>query len=128
VVEGTHLVEPCEVADTITNHFQLVSNNPSPENLPSLSSSEFLSLSPVSVPDIFKASKHLKPSKSVGHDNIPAFVIMDCSDVLVPVLKHIFNLSTIFSYCTEASGPILILNNFFQNVLIYCTLPCFSVP
>jgi hypothetical protein len=49
-------------------------------------------LSPVSVPDIFKVTKHLELTKSVGHNNIPTFVIMDCYDVLVPGLNHIFNL------------------------------------
>jgi hypothetical protein len=72
VVDGTHLVEPCEVADEFANNFQLIYNNPSPGIFRSLSSSsKFLSLSPISDYDIFKALKRLKPSKSVGLDNVP---------------------------------------------------------
>ena len=37
--------------------------------------------------------KRLRLSKSVGIDNIPAFIIKGCSDIFVPVLKFIFNLS-----------------------------------
>jgi hypothetical protein len=94
VVDGTHLVEPCEVADAFAIHFHFIYNNPSPGIVPSLSSSsEFLSISRISDSDIFKAHKRLKPSKSVGINNIPSFVIRGCSGMLVPVLKHIFNLS-----------------------------------
>jgi hypothetical protein len=55
VVDGTHMVEPWEVADAFGIYFQLVHNSASPGVFPSLSSpSEFLSLSPISVSDIFK--------------------------------------------------------------------------
>jgi hypothetical protein len=57
------------------------------------SSSEFLSLAPDS--DIFKAIKRLRPSKSVGVDDISVFIIKGCTDIylLVPVLNHILNLT-----------------------------------
>jgi hypothetical protein len=62
--------------------------------LPSLSqSSECLSLAPISELDIFKALRPLSPSGSVGLDDIPSFVMKGCSEIFVPVLKHIFNLS-----------------------------------
>jgi hypothetical protein len=41
----------------------------------------------------FKAIKRLGPSKSVGVDDTPSFIINGCTDIFVPVLKHIFNLS-----------------------------------
>jgi hypothetical protein len=56
-------------------------------------SSEFLSLAPVSDSDIFKAIKRFKPSKFVGVDDIPGFIIKGCTDIFVSVLRHIFNLS-----------------------------------
>jgi hypothetical protein len=95
VVDGTHLADHSEVANAFAKHFQLMYNNPSPGLFPSLKSSpsESLSLPPISDSDIFKALKRLKPSKSVGLDNIPGFIIKGCSAILVPVLKHIFNLS-----------------------------------
>jgi hypothetical protein len=62
-------------------------------SLPSSPSSEFLSLAPVSYLDGFKVSKRLRPSKSVGVDDIPGLIIKGCTDIIVPVLKHIFNLS-----------------------------------
>jgi hypothetical protein len=35
----------------------------------------------------------MRPSKSVGVDDIPGLIIKGCTDVFVLVLKHIFNLS-----------------------------------
>jgi hypothetical protein len=82
-VDGKYLIEPCEVADEFSKHFQSVYNNPCPDVFPTFSSSSvFLSLGPVSDLDVFKA-------KSVGVDGIPGFIIMGCTDILVPALKYI---------------------------------------
>jgi hypothetical protein len=43
--------------------------------------------------DICKALTRLRLSESVGLDAIPGFVVKDCSEIFVPVLKYIFNLS-----------------------------------
>jgi hypothetical protein len=48
-VGGKHLIEPCEVADEFSKHFQSVYNKPCLTVFPAFSSSsEFLSLAPVS--------------------------------------------------------------------------------
>jgi hypothetical protein len=93
-VDGTNLVEPTEVADAFAKHFLSVYNIPCPgvSPLPSRSS-EFLSLAPISELEMCKALKRLRPSKAVGLDGIPSFVIKSCSEIFIPVLKHIFNLS-----------------------------------
>jgi hypothetical protein len=53
--DGMHFVEHREVADEISNNFQSVNNNPCLDGFPSLSSSsEFLSLVPISDLDILK--------------------------------------------------------------------------
>lgn len=94
MVDGTHLIESCEVIDAFADHFQLLCKNHPPGVFLALSSSsEFLSLSPVSDSDYFKARRPLKRSKSAGLDNITGFVIKGCSDIAVSVLKHVFNLS-----------------------------------
>jgi hypothetical protein len=68
-------------------------------NFPPLSqSSEFLSLAPSFNAEVCKASKRLKPSKSVGHDDIPGFIMKGSSHIFIPVLKHIFNLSLTQQY------------------------------
>jgi hypothetical protein len=54
-----------------------------------LSSSEFLPLASASDSDVYKAIKRLRPSKSVGVDDIPGFIIKGCTDIFVPILKHI---------------------------------------
>jgi hypothetical protein len=93
-VDGTHLAEPYNVADAFAKHFQSVYNTSCTGVFPSLSqSSEFLSLAPISVVDICKALRRLRPSESVGLDDIPSFVTKGCSEIFVPVIKHIFNLS-----------------------------------
>jgi hypothetical protein len=93
-VDGNHLIRPVDVADEFCKHFKSVYNHPCPVVFSSqLSSSELLTLAPVSDSDIIKAINRLKPSKSVGLDGIPGFIIRGCTDVFIPVLKHIFNLS-----------------------------------
>jgi hypothetical protein len=44
-------------------------------------------------PDVCQAVKRIQPSKSVGLDDIPAFVMKQCSWFCIQVLKFIFNLS-----------------------------------
>lgn len=93
-VNGHHLSQPREDAEAFANYFKSVFNNPYlRDSSTSFQSSDSLSLAPVSDSDVFKAIKRLRPSKSVGIDNIPAFIIKGCSDIFVPVLKFIFNLS-----------------------------------
>ncbi|PNF20051.1 hypothetical protein B7P43_G05268 [Cryptotermes secundus] len=93
-VDGKHLIEPNDVADEFSKHFQTVYHNPGPIVFPILlSSSEFLPLASVSDSDVIKAIKRLRPSKSVGVDDIPGFIIKGYTDIFVPILKHIFNLS-----------------------------------
>jgi hypothetical protein len=93
-VDGTHFAELYKVADAFVKHFQSVYSTPCTGVFSSLSeSSKFLSLAPISELDICKALRRLRPSKSVGFDDIPSFVVKDCSEIFVPVLKHIFHLS-----------------------------------
>jgi hypothetical protein len=65
-------------------------------------SSEFLSLVPISDADVCKAIKRLKPSKSVGLDDIPGFIVKSCSDIFIPILMHIFNLNVTQQYFPAA--------------------------
>jgi hypothetical protein len=90
-VDVTHLAEPYKVADALVKHFQSVCNIPCTGVFPSLSqSSEFLTSAPISELDICKALRRLRPSKSVGLDDIPSFVLRD-------VLRSLFLFSNIFS-------------------------------
>jgi hypothetical protein len=92
-VDGKHLVKPNDVAEEFSKHFQSVYNDPCPVIFPILlSSSEFLPMAPVSKFEIIQAIKRLRPSKSVGFDGIPGFIIKGYADIFVPVLKYIFNL------------------------------------
>ncbi|PNF33582.1 hypothetical protein B7P43_G14684 [Cryptotermes secundus] len=93
-VDGKHLIKPNDIDDEFSKHFQAVYHNPGPIVFPNLlSSSEFLPLASLSESDVMKAIKRLRPSKSVGVDDIPGFIIKGCTDIFVPILKHIFNLS-----------------------------------
>jgi hypothetical protein len=44
------------------------------------------------------AIKRLRPCKSVEVDDILGFIIKGCTDIFVPVLKHIFNLSLFWQH------------------------------
>jgi hypothetical protein len=104
--DGEHLIESCDAADEFSKHFQSVYNNPWPVVVPTLSSySEFLSLAPVSDSGVFISIKRLRPTKSVEVDDILGFIIKGCTDIFVPVLKHICNLSYLSSiFLLEASS------------------------
>jgi hypothetical protein len=43
--------------------------------------------------DVKRAISHLRWTKSVGPDEIPNFIIKGSSDIFIPLLRHIFNLS-----------------------------------
>jgi hypothetical protein len=91
-VDGALLSKPCEVAEAFAKCFETVYNNSQFGNFPSsLQISEFLSLAPISESDVSKALKCLRSSKPVG---IPAFVIKGCSEIFIPVLTFIFNISS----------------------------------
>jgi hypothetical protein len=80
--DGSHCIQPVDVAAEFCKHFQSVYNHRCPVVFPThLSCSELLPLASVSYSDIIKAINRLRPSKSVGLDDIPGFVIKGCSDV-----------------------------------------------
>jgi hypothetical protein len=102
-INGTHLAELIAIDDASAKHFKSAHNNCRSIDLSRPShSSEFLSLARVSEADVCKAIKTLKPSKSVGLDDIPGFIIKGCSAIFIPILRHIFNLSLTRQYFPAA--------------------------
>jgi hypothetical protein len=115
VVDGTHLAEPYQVAEAFANHLKSVyDNTPSKVSSNSIisyyvASTDNLSVLSVTDADVRKAIRRLKPSKSVGLDGIPGFIIKGRTHIFVPLLKYIFNLS--FSAAVS----------FFLEKSCYCT-------
>jgi hypothetical protein len=91
---GTIVVEPTEVAEAFAKHFQSV-YKPTTRAGPPLvyCPVTFLHLPPVSELDILKFTTRLRPTKSVGPDGIPSFIVKGCSIIFAPLLKYIFYLS-----------------------------------
>jgi hypothetical protein len=54
--------------------------------------SDFLNVLFVFDSDVRRAIRRLKSTKLVGPNGIPSFIIKGCSEIFVPVIKHIFNL------------------------------------
>jgi hypothetical protein len=80
-VDGKHLIEPCDV-DEFSKHFQSVYNNSCLAVFPTLSSfGELLSVAAAPDTDVLTAVKLLKPSKPVGVDDIPGFIIKRCTHI-----------------------------------------------
>jgi hypothetical protein len=52
-----------------------------------------LPTAPISAAEVSRAIKRLIPSKCVGLDGIPSFIIKGCSDIFILLLTYIFNLS-----------------------------------
>jgi hypothetical protein len=93
-VNGTDVVQLDEVAEAFAKYLQSVYNSSSPEAYYSgILSSEFLQLPSISELDILKAIKGLRPSKSVGLDVMPGFIIKGCFTRFGPLLEYIFDLS-----------------------------------
>jgi hypothetical protein len=97
-VDGTHLVKPNAVAGAFAKHFNLFIIVIVLWICLHQQTSEFLSLAPISDTEVCKVIKRLKRSKSVGLDDIPDFIIKDCSGIFIPILRHIFNLSLTQQY------------------------------
>ncbi|PNF19791.1 hypothetical protein B7P43_G14658 [Cryptotermes secundus] len=94
--DGVLLNEPHDIVESFSKHFQSVFNR-STLGIDTLSLDKLctdnLPLAYISNRDVQNAIKRLRPTKSVGTDGIPNFVIKGCSEILVPVLRYIFNLS-----------------------------------
>jgi hypothetical protein len=93
-MDGIVLNKPREVAEAFSKHFQTVYSSSCYGTSSSVNQgAEILHLAPLSSSDIQNAIRRLRPSKSVGLDGIPSFVIKDCCKIYVSVLRLIFNLS-----------------------------------
>ena len=89
VTDGNRLTHSRQAAEAFPVYFKSVFNNHGMRDFSTdFRSSDSLSAASVCDSDVFKAIRRLRPSKSVGLDDIPAF-----SDILIPVLKFIFKLS-----------------------------------
>jgi len=91
------ITEPQLIAEAFADHFRSIFNSSSATqvhyNPVETTSSDFLNVPFVFDSDVRRAIRRLKSTKSVGPDDIPSFIIKGCSEIFVPVLKHIFNLS-----------------------------------
>jgi hypothetical protein len=55
--------------------------------------SDVLPTAPISAAEASRAIKRLRPSKCVGLDGIPSFIIKGCSDIFLLLLTYIFHLN-----------------------------------
>jgi hypothetical protein len=104
-VDNQYVTDPILIADAFGNHFtSTFSANYKSFITSYFIASDFLPTAPISAAEVSKAIKRLRPSKCVGLDGIPSFIIKGCSDVFIPLLTHIrvFNLSV-----TSATFPTL---------------------
>ena len=95
-VDGVLLQNPSEMVAAFSKHFQSIYDGSTSYSgtLNSVNySTGVLPTARISASDVQNAIKRLRPTKSVGLDGIPSFIIKGCSEIFVPVLKFIFNLS-----------------------------------
>jgi hypothetical protein len=93
-ISGTLINKPRDVGEAFATHFQSVYGSSCSGTFPFINqSTDVLPLAPISNSDVPNAIKRLRSTKSVGLDGISSFIIKGCSDIFVPVLKFIFNLS-----------------------------------
>jgi hypothetical protein len=91
VRDDDHFVtDPNNIADAFANYFKSIVNTSCPTiTAPQSVTTDFLPMAPVSSAEVSKAIKHLKPSKCVGLDGIPSFIIKGCSDSDSDSVTHI---------------------------------------
>jgi hypothetical protein len=93
-INGILINKPREIAEAFSKHFRSVNSSSCPGTFPFINqSTDVLSLAHISNLDVHNAINRRRPTKSVGLDGIPSFVINGCSEIFVPLLKFIFNLS-----------------------------------
>jgi hypothetical protein len=90
------IAEPQLFAEAFADYFRSIFNSSSATQVHysplETTSSDFLNVPFVFDADVRRAIRRLKSTKSVGPDDIPSFIIKGCSEILVPVPKHIFNI------------------------------------
>jgi hypothetical protein len=74
--------------------------------------SDSIPMAPVCDSDVHKTIKPLSPSKSVRIDGDHVFIVKGCSDILMSVLKFVFNLSSSQPIFPSLSKPITVVPNF----------------
>lgn len=97
LIEGSvRYSDPHEVANKFASHFSTCFTAPTKRADPGEFNPGVLEtffFDRVETDDIVQALRKLKPKRSFGADGIPAFVVKGCSDLFVPILHHLFNLS-----------------------------------
>jgi hypothetical protein len=90
-------MEPKVIAEALADHRHSIFNSSYATQVHSnpmeMTSSDFVKVPLIFDSDVKQAFHRLKSTKCVGLDDIPSFIIKGCSEIFVPVLKHIFNLS-----------------------------------
>jgi hypothetical protein len=92
------IAEPRLIADAFADHFSSIFNSSSSVHAPNNSdftSSDFLNIPYISDSDVEIAISRLRLTKCVGPDEIPNFIIKDCSEIFTPLLRRIFNLTVL---------------------------------
>jgi hypothetical protein len=102
------------ITEAFADHFRSIFNCSSAtqihHNSVETTSSDFLNVLFVFDSDIRRAIRRLKSTKLVGPNGIPSFIIKGCSEIFVPVIKHIFNLrlsNGFFSSLWKESAAVL---------------------
>jgi hypothetical protein len=114
-IDGNCLTQPCAVAETLATYFKSVFNNHCMCDFSTdFWSSHSLPIASISDSDVLKAIYKVHPSKSVGLDGIPVFIMKGCSDILIPVLKFI-SISAYHSKFSQPCGSKLPLFSFPQK-------------
>ena len=101
-VSNTEITDKSQIADLFNDYFSTIGSNiakkvpisslsASPQDFMTFSNSKF-SFTTVSESQVKKLIDELDGNKAVGLDNIPAWILKQTSDIIVPHLTYIFNL------------------------------------
>ena len=96
-VSHHEIIEPCEKAEVMNDHFQSVFTDENLRNFPLVDPSPYAYMPPVTISltisGIYKLLTDLNPFKATGPDNIPACFLKETAEEVAPMLTHLFNQS-----------------------------------
>ena len=94
--EAGHLIKEAEVAERFKEFFEerytVVSSNMSKEQ-EMTTTEELISINGITQEEVQQSINKLKPKTAVGPDQIPAYILKGCGQVLSSTLQKIFNIS-----------------------------------
>ncbi len=134
IYEDSKSETPCEIANMFAKYFESTFKKSKNGNTPDCveMQDQRLSINEISESEVIEALKTVRPSRTLGPDGIPPFLIKGLGSFLIPAITYIFNLilkektfpalwKISYIIPIHKSGKKEIINNY-RPIAIQCSL------